>query len=140
MLNKTEISMDSINNSERKEEPMRLVCQYETISKSPNEQIRWYFNKYRIRSAADRKARLTDLNNSSKLASSDFEITEQRFNDLNLTMSSLLIRNFNAKSHHLIGKYKCQVKGLAKSTRLYSRAYSRFNGKFFLINSLLNVV
>lgn len=126
MLNKSEVSIDK-HLEESSIEPLRLVCQYDMASKSSNEQIRWYFNKYRIRSSSERRIRISD-SNSTKLAAGDFEISETRNNETNITISTLSIKNLNLKSHSLIGRYKCQVKGLYKSTRIYSKNFQRFNG------------
>ena len=131
MLNNSEISLENyLEESDRSSYDkvnILLVCQYGSVTKSPNEQIRWYFNKYRIRGSFERKARLTEINNT-KLFSSDFEIYEHKNNETNTTTSRLFIKNLSLKNNNLLGRYKCQVKGISKTTRIFSRYYPKING------------
>jgi hypothetical protein len=130
ILNQTEISLESYLKNDNNINYMILICQYNNVAKSSNEQIRWYFNKYRIRNVNElRRIRYTD-SNSTKLIASDFDVIENRNYTLNITTSKLLIKNLDQKSLQMLGKYKCQVKGISKSTRIYSKNYIRQNGKF----------
>lgn len=68
-MNKSEIFMDEMDEREEADQihqehehqqhetghahSLTLVCVYEDVIKSPKDQIKWYFNKHRIRSALD---------------------------------------------------------------------------------------
>lgn len=131
ILNKSEILFDHHQN---KQKPVVLVCKYSDLITNPNEQIKWFFNKIRIKSNNDRPKHL--LESSNQIFKSDYaNSTDQEasttpsinsFNqysiiqsvsyERNESISILVIHNFNIRHHG--GRYKCQYKGLIKTVKL----------------------
>lgn len=161
-MNKSEIFMEDIEEEATIEDynqvatsssPSRaaitLVCVYDDVIKNPKDQIKWYFNKHRIRSSLDdphgNQIKIMSRNplvegdgseaagagqfSSSFSPNHHFTITQSLSEDKNTTISSLTIHNFNLKYNY--GRYRCQYKGLVKTVKIYP---NHKNGKivFFL--------
>ena len=127
------------NSHQQNEENSRsvtLACIYEDVIKNPKDQIKWYFNKHRIRNALDDPsttqgpikilnridADLVEHTTTNQFSSSfspnhHFTITQSLTEDKNNTLSTLTIRNFNIKYNY--GRYRCQYKGLIKTVRIF---------------------
>ena len=100
---------------------------------SPNDQIKWYFNKHRINGKHLRK-RLNSVNEKPHTNVDDreqnqshpqqhivshtnhFKIIHNVSHSTNETMSTLLIHDFSDR--HNFGKYKCAYRGLVKTVKL----------------------
>ena len=109
-----------------------LICVYDDVIKNPKDQIKWYFNKHRIRSSLDDPHGnqitimsrhpdsidgMSDQFSSSFSPNHHFTITQSLSEDKNTTISSLTIHNFNLKYNY--GRYRCQYKGLVKTVKIY---------------------
>lgn len=96
---------------------------------NPDDQIKWYFNKHRIRDTPilenkdpfeslllHRKDEI--IQNAKTLFGSkqQFSIKQKLHYDINSTTSTLIIMNFNIKIN--ISKYKCEFKGLSKTIKI----------------------
>lgn len=111
-----------------------LVCVYDDVIKNPKDQIKWYFNKHRIRNSLDdaqhSQIKIMSRNpvaesaaaydgqfSSSFSPNHHFTITQSLSENKNTTISSLNIHNFNLK--YTYGRYRCQYKGLVKTVKIY---------------------
>jgi hypothetical protein len=138
-MNKSELTFDHNQNRHR---PVVLVCKYGDIIVNPNEQIKWFFNKIRIKNnnnINDKSKHLlavdnnqifkTNVNSREEADLSSTTTTTHHPNSFNHytiiqsisyerneSISTLIIHNFNIKHH--AGRYKCQYKGLIKTVRL----------------------
>lgn len=127
-----------------------LVCVYDDVIKNPKDQIKWYFNKHRIRSSLDdphgNQIKIMSRNplvegdgsdvsagagqfSSSFSPNHHFTITQSLSEDKNTTISSLIIHNFNLKYNY--GRYRCQYKGLVKTVKIYPNHKNGKNMLFF---------
>jgi hypothetical protein len=125
--------------------PVKLVCEYGDLIRNPKDQIKWYFNKHRIRNvneetgaaaagaAAALPAAATLLNSQIKILNSletpssssphnvpvnhHFSIVQTLSHETNSTVSTLYIENFNLKYN--FGRYRCQYRGLIKTVKIY---------------------
>lgn len=151
--NKSEIVLDDEKNAQiaaniRSELPVTLVCIYDDIIKNPKDQIKWYFNKHRIRNALDESnaaaaASSANLNikilNRNPLDGGDDATTAAGVNQFTSTASFTPNHHFtiiqsltpekNATQSTLLihnfnlkynfGRYRCQYRGLIKTVKIY---------------------
>ena len=118
-----------------------LVCKFDDALTNPNDQIKWYFNKFRIKSTIDptndgliKKEHVettkNQLHSTTSLTSNHHFVIVQKVSfDTNTTLSILNIQNFNSKYN--TGKYKCQYKGLSRTVRVYPNTR---NGKLLFFS------
>lgn len=137
MLNRTEITINTTRPNTLKSKTITLVCKYEDLLSNPNDQIKWFFNKNRIKSQQEANKNIKVLNYNGKsstntnnaggvnindhnhyyFVNSHFSIAQTYSYEKNETYSTLTISNFNYKYH--FGKYKCQYRGLVRSVKIY---------------------
>jgi hypothetical protein len=161
ILNKSEIFFDAKRYSNhlqhhskyqtQKQKPVVLVCKYDDIIENSKDQIKWYFNRQRIKNSLDKRRQIgLLLKNRKNLRSTSttplfkdhldehqedenvftdshnyFTVIQTTSFERNETISSLYIHDFNPKFHS--GKYKCQYKGITKTVRITSNLSK--NGK-----------
>jgi hypothetical protein len=158
MLNKSETLVDlgqphhqhdESKNAERwRSTTTKLVCKYNDLITNPAENIKWYLNKNKIKSANDLSQikvlaapnnnnninnganyeahrQLNAATNAAELAYGHKQPTVgQHFTVVQTvahdtnTTTSTLYINNLSKSH--LGRYRCQYKGLYKTVKLYS--------------------
>jgi hypothetical protein len=127
--NQTEIYLNnsevSIKNSEKN--TFTLVCSYDDVLTNLNDQMKWYFNKMRLKSTLGPASALanTQLPEENSIRTSlqsqhHYTIIQKVSFDTNTTTSILHVHNFNSEVN--AGKYKCQYKGLSKSVRVFSHS------------------
>jgi len=136
----------------QKQKPVVLVCKYDDIIANPKDQIKWYFNRQRIKNSLDKRRHSSlSLKNKKTLRSTSanpalsnellddqqeddniyidshnyFTVIQTTSFERNETISTLYIHDFNPKFH--TGKYKCQYKGIIKMVRITSNLNK--NGK-----------
>jgi hypothetical protein len=141
-LNNTEYSKHAYT---AKHNTFSLACKYDDLLTNPNDQIKWYFNKFRIKSTVETSGGLImktgdageESRNKQQSASASnhhFTIVQKISFDTNTTVSILHIHNFNSKFN--TGKYKCQYKGLSRTVRVYPMTK---NGERFLKTFFVNL-
>jgi hypothetical protein len=141
MMNKSEtlVYFDQQQEANQHHETARLVCKYNDLITNPAENIKWYLNKNKIKSANDlsqikvlapnganheaHRQMNTEYANGNRQpgAGQHFTVVQTVAHDTNTTTSTLYINNLS-KSH--LGRYRCQYRGLYKTVRLYT-----LNGK-----------
>lgn len=141
----------------QKHKPVVLVCKYDDIIANSKDQIKWYFNRQRIKNSLDKrrqsglpiKKRKTLRSTSANPALLNEQLDEHQEDEniytdshnyftviqttsfeRNETISTLYIHDFNPKFH--TGKYKCQYKGITKMVRITSNLTKNGKLKAFL--------
>ncbi|CAF0840695.1 unnamed protein product, partial [Brachionus calyciflorus] len=115
--------------------PLILVCKYDDIlSMSQSDQIKWYFNRHRIRTISQ-KENQSDINESEKQNANhhQYTILQNVDHTTNSTQSKLIIHNFDSKINY--GKYRCAYKGLIKTVRVHTTSSSNSNSHKNDVNS-----
>lgn len=139
-------SQPSTSSSSSLPRSVTLVCVYDDVIKSPKDQIKWYFNKHRIRNSLDEQGGQIKILSGSPPMMENAAAQQQQDDQLvpvgqfsssfspnhhftitqslgsgdggnNVTVSSLTIHNFNLKYNY--GRYRCQYKGLVKTVKIY---------------------
>lgn len=119
--------LNSVNNA------VVLVCKYDDIL-NPNDHIRWYFNRHRIRSflhfGVQNRTDSTETNQHTIIQLVDHSIKS--------TYSKLIIPNFNPKIDQ--GKYHCAYKGLIRSIRVQNENLNANSARFVYKQSIFSIL
>lgn len=111
-MNKSEIVFNGT-----KSNPVELKCKYDDLITNPNDQIKWYFNKHRIRNGLSIDGSHANVK-GDQTPNHQFTVVQTLSHGTNSTISTLFIHNFNIKYNY--GKYKCQFKGLTRPFKIFS--------------------
>ncbi|RMZ94705.1 limbic system-associated membrane -like [Brachionus plicatilis] len=110
-----------------------LICKYDDVL-GPNDHIRWYFNRHRIRSFSH-----FDIQNKSEQAETNrHSIIQIVDHSSKSTYSKLIIPNFNPKIDQ--GKYHCAYKGLIHSVRVHTENLNANSARFIYKQSIFSML